>query len=98
MTLLRARSAKAERGFALPRQRRLWRDENQALEASEPPAGASLDRDLRSHFDHTAGRNLEIIGRVIGGAAQRDEQMILPARHPGMPRRLQRPPRQEERG
>src|ERR1700691_2446689 len=40
--------------------------------------------DLRSHFDHATARNLKVVGRIVGGAAQRDEEMILPARHPGM--------------
>ena len=44
-----------------------------------------LDRDLRSHFDHPPRRDLEIIRGVVGGAAEADEQQILPARHARMP-------------
>jgi hypothetical protein len=36
-----------------------------------------LDRDLRSHFDHPPRRDLEV---VVGGAAEADEQQVLPAR------------------
>src|ERR1700680_4228380 len=56
-----------------------------------------LDGHLRSHLDHPSARNLEIIGRIIGGTAERDEEGILPARHSGMCGRLQRAPREEER-
>src|SRR3984893_13278264 len=38
----------------------------------EPPA-RGLDRHLRSHLDHPSAGNLEIVGRIVGGAAQRDE-------------------------
>jgi hypothetical protein len=44
-----------------------------------------LDRDLRSHFHHPPRRNLEIIRGVVGGAAEADEQQILPARQSGEP-------------
>ena len=43
-----------------------------------------LDRDLRSHFDHPPGRDLEIVGGVVGRAAEADEQQVLPARHAPM--------------
>src|ERR1700738_4082412 len=56
-----------------------------------------LDGNLRSHLDHPSARNLKIVGRIIGGAAERYEKMILPARHSGMRGRLERAPRQEER-
>src|SRR5205807_5248880 len=56
----------------------------------------SLDGYLRSHFDHPSARNLEIIGGVVGGTAERDEEVILPARHAGMSGGLERTPRQEE--
>src|SRR5258705_2306821 len=49
----------------------------------------NLDRDLRSNLDHPAGRDLEIVGGVVGGAAEPDEEKILPARHAGMDGRLQ---------
>jgi len=41
----------------------------------------ALNRDLRSHFDHPPGRDLEV---VVGGAAEEDEQQVLPARHAPM--------------
>jgi hypothetical protein len=56
----------------------------------------ALDRDLRSHFDHPPRRNLEIIRGVVGGAAEADEQQILPARHARMRGGLQRAAGQEE--
>src|SRR5438874_2280928 len=39
------------------------------------------DRDLSAHLDDTAGRNLEIVGGVIGRAGEPDIQPVLPARH-----------------
>src|SRR5215471_13685585 len=66
------------------------------------PASASPTKSLHGHLradlDHPAGRNLEIVGRVVGGAGERDEQTILPGRHARARRRLERPARQEERG
>src|SRR5262249_15936041 len=56
------------------------------------------DRHLRAHFHHPSGGNLKIVGGVVGDAREHDEQTILPARHAGMERRLERAPRQEERG
>src|SRR3954468_6684369 len=56
------------------------------------------DRDLGADLYHPAGRNLEKVGGVGGALGETDEQPILPARHAGMRRRLQRAPRQEERG
>src|SRR6202040_3797915 len=52
---------------------------------------------LRAHLDHPPARNLKIVGRIVGGAAERDEEVILPAWHSGMRGRLERAPRQEER-
>src|SRR3984957_18039664 len=52
--------------------------------------------DLGSNFDHAAARNLEVVGRIVGGTAQRYEEMILPARHSGMRGRFERAPGQEE--
>ena len=48
------------------------------------------DRDLCSHFDHPSRRDLEIVGDIAGGAAEPDEQQVLPARHARMRGRLQR--------
>src|SRR5262249_12670231 len=66
------------------------------------PASASPTKSLHGHLradlDHPAGRNLEIVGRVVGGAGERDEQTVLPGRHARARRRLARPARQEERG
>src|SRR5665647_2220828 len=39
---------------------------------------ASLNRHLGPYFDHPPGRNLEIVGGVVGRPAHRDEQMVLP--------------------
>src|SRR4051794_10716290 len=58
---------------------------------------ATLDRDLRPDLDHAPGRDLEIIGGVVGAAGKLDEQPVLPARHAGFWRRFQRAARQEER-
>jgi len=41
--------------------------------------------------------NLKIVGGVVRRPAQRDEQVILPLRHPGLRGRLQRAPRDKER-
>ena len=46
------------------------------------------DGDLGANFNHAAGRNLEIVGGVIGRAAERDEQVVLPERHARLRRRL----------
>ena len=48
-----------------------------------------LDRDLRSDFHHPSRRDLEIIRGVVGGAAEADEQQVLPARHARMCRGLE---------
>jgi hypothetical protein len=52
--------------------------------------------DLRADLDHAIGRNLEIIGRVVGTARQTDEQPILPARHAGTHGKPECAPREEE--
>src|SRR5450432_2801245 len=65
----------------LAHQTRLSPAENQA---PGTPWMVTLDGHLGPDFDHTAGGNLEIVGGVVGGAAQRNEQMVLPARHPRM--------------
>src|SRR5205085_7664901 len=57
----------------------------------------TLHRNLRADLDHAPGRDLEIVGRVVGRAREADEQTVLPARHPGMGRRLERAAREEER-
>src|SRR5262249_47760282 len=62
------------------------------------PRRLPSDRHLRAHFHHPPGGDLEIVGRVVGDAREHDEQAILPARHAGMDGRLERAPRQEERG
>src|SRR3569623_465598 len=59
--------------------------------------GWATNYDLRSHFDNPPGWNLEIIRRIVGRPAQRDEQPILPQRHSRMRRRLQRSPRDKKR-
>jgi hypothetical protein len=59
---------------------------------ADQEATEGLDGHLRSHLDHPAARNLEIIGRIIGGTAERYEEVILPARHSGMRGWLQRAP------
>jgi hypothetical protein len=38
-----------------------------------------LDRDLRSHFHQPPRRDLEVVRDVVGGAAEADEQKVLPA-------------------
>src|SRR5665648_85869 len=63
----------------------------------QSPRTNLLNRHLRSHFHHPPGRDLEIVGGVIGDAGEPDEQPVLPARHDGMGSRLERTPRQEER-
>src|SRR5262245_8060806 len=55
-----------------------------------------LNCDLSSHLDDTPGRNLEIVGRIIGRAGKTDKQAILPPRHSGSSRGFQRAPRQEK--
>src|ERR1700722_16071493 len=65
------------------------------------PATQIADRpgsngDLRSNLDHATARNLKIVGRIVGSAAQRNEEMILPAWHSGMRRRFERAAGQEE--
>src|SRR4051794_23394510 len=57
----------------------------------------SLDCDLSSYFDDAPGWNLEIVGSVVRRSAERDEQLILPLRHSGLRRRLQRASRDEKR-
>src|SRR5215831_11498639 len=52
--------------------------------------------DLRADLDHAIGRNLKIIGRVVGTARQPDEQAILPARHARTHGEPKRTPRKEE--
>src|SRR5262249_16271106 len=54
--------------------------------------------DLGTDLDHAIGRNLEIIGRVVGTTGEPDEQPILPARHAGTHGKPERAPRKEERG
>src|SRR6202012_2802617 len=76
--------------------------ENASNKNLKPGSGSirterALDRDLRPNLDDAARGDLEIVGRIIGGSAQGDEKMVLPARHAGMGRRLQRAARQEER-
>src|SRR3954471_22209241 len=66
--------------------------------SSRAMTAAELDRHLGTDLDDTAGGNLEIVGGIVRGTAERDEQPVLPARHAGMGGRLERPPRQEERG
>src|SRR5713226_7202368 len=56
------------------------------------------DGDLRADLDHPARGDLEEVGRVVGGARERDEQAVLPARDAGVGLGLERAPRQEERG
>src|ERR1700733_8931869 len=58
---------------------------------------AGSNGDLCSNLDYATARNLEIVGRIVGGAAQRDEKVILPARHSRMRGRFERTAGQEER-
>src|SRR5215471_17037639 len=58
---------------------------------------SASNRNLGADFNHPSGRNLEIIGGVVGRAAERDEQMLLPFRQSRMRRRLQRAPGHEKR-
>jgi len=53
--------------------------------------------DLGTNFDDAAGRNFEVVTRIVGYARKRDEQPILPARHARAGGRLERPAGQEER-
>ena len=43
--------------------------------------GAPSDRHLGSYFDHAPGRDLEIVGSIVGYASEQDEETILPAWH-----------------
>src|SRR6476620_3571169 len=52
---------------------------------------------LGPDFNDPPGWNLEIVGGVIRGPAHRDEQVILPQRHSGLRRWLERAPRHEKR-
>src|SRR6185369_1804192 len=56
-----------------------------------------LDSHLRADFHDPSGRNLEEVGGVAGRTRQVNKQVILPGRHAGGRRRLERAPRQEER-
>ena len=38
---------------------------------------APSDRHLSSHFDHPPGRDLEIVGSIVGHASEQDEEPIL---------------------
>src|SRR5262249_38070862 len=42
---------------------------------------SDLDRHLGPDLDDAPSRDLEIVGRIVGCARQRDEQAVLPARH-----------------
>src|SRR5512139_3304092 len=55
-----------------------------------PHVTFELHRHLSSNFHHASGRDLEIIGGVVGGTREPDEQAVLPARHAGMGGRLER--------
>ena len=50
--------------------------------------GARSNGHLRADLHHPVGRNLEIVGRIIGDPRQQDEQPVLPPRHAGMGGRL----------
>src|SRR5262245_8255435 len=41
-----------------------------------------LDRHLSSDLDDAASRNVEVVGRIVGGPRQGDKESILPVRHP----------------
>src|ERR1700694_2836624 len=82
--------------LALRGQPRPSGGENQAPQGNSGNAWNSHGN-LRAHLDHPPARNLKIVGRIVGGAAERDEKVILPAWHSGMRGRLERAPRQEER-
>ena len=60
-------------------------------------ARRASDRHLGSHLHHPAGREMEEVGGVRCRAGEPDEQPVLPARHAGMGRHLDRTARQEER-
>ena len=40
------------------------------LTVNRQPAGGASNCDLRSHLDHPAGRNLEVIRGIVGGTAE----------------------------
>src|SRR5262245_65518279 len=61
-------------------------------------AGPGSDRHLGTDLHHAPGGDLEIVGGIVGAARQRDEQAVLPAWHARLRGRLERAPRQEERG
>src|SRR5262245_16298942 len=73
-----------------------------SLQAKSRPASAAdrvrSHRDLGADLDHPSGRDLIEVGGVARRLRQADEQVILPARHAGTRRRLERATRQEERG
>ena len=48
-------------------------------------------------FHDPLGRNLEIVRGVVGGAAEADDRLILPARHARMCRTLEQVARQEQK-
>ena len=47
-----------------------------------------LNSNLGTDFNHPSGRNLEIVGGVVCRPAHRNEQMVLPAWHSRLRRRL----------
>src|SRR5260370_3784065 len=52
---------------------------------------------LRTDLDDPGGGDLEVVGGIVGGAAHRNKQVILPLRHARLRGWLQRAPRDEER-
>ena len=52
---------------------------------------------LYGGLDDSVGRNLEIIGCIVGRTGERDEQPVLPARHARTWRRPQREAREKKR-
>ena len=51
---------------------------------------------LGAQFNHAAGRYVEEVRGVRGVPHEEDKQLVLPQRHAGIRRRLERTPRQEE--
>src|ERR1700733_4241478 len=88
-----AQSRKARRLIALRLKHSLalfWANGMQKMHAG-------LDCHLSADLYDPAGWDLEVIGSVVCRSAHRDEQMILPPRHPRLRGWLQRPARDKER-
>src|SRR4051812_14317863 len=66
-------------------------------DTAQPRRVAVSDNDLRPYLDGAPRGNVEISAGVIGGPGEVDKQLLLPARHPRLRCRPQRPAGQKER-